>query len=236
MTIFNNKYSSFYIEKYLNLSSYIYVYRIYIMMKILITAAMPSELKSIKEWIKSANIKSSINVDYLCTWVWNYETIFSLENYLSRLEEKIFVLNIWICWYWNYSDERKHDIIQVSNIINMYSKKEIIVPPYLQLEHMKTCISSEEVIYERIENLEFLKNNELYFDMESWWIWLTCSKHKLPFIILKQPFDFIGDETKSLFNDKWVLYKDKINEKCECLKNIDYPRYLREILNREKQP
>ena len=178
-------------------------------MKILVAAAMTSELKSIKEWIKSANIKSNMNIDYLCTWIWNYETIFSLDNYLSKSEEKVFVWNIWLCWYWNNLNEKKHDVIQVSTIINIYNKKELIVPPYLQITNMKSCVSSEEIIFNKPDQLKNITNDELYFDMESRWIWFVCPKYKIPYMILKLPFDFIGDETISLFNN--CAYHWRIN-------------------------
>lgn len=208
---------------------------IFIEMKILVIAAMPAELKHIKEWIKSANIKSKMDIDYLCTWVWNYETIFSLENYLSRVDEKVFVLNMWLCWYWNNSNEKKHDLIQISSIINLYNKKELIAPPYLEITHMKTCISSEEAIFGKSNQLNFITNDELYFDMESWWIWFVCSKHKIPYLILKLPFDFIGNETSSLFNEKWNINKELINKSCESLRDLPYNNYLNRILNRIKQ-
>ena len=44
-------------------------------MKILIVAAMPDELNAIKTGIKSAWIKANLDIDYLCLWIWGYETI-----------------------------------------------------------------------------------------------------------------------------------------------------------------
>jgi phage terminase large subunit len=37
-------------------------------MRILVVAAMPHELKAIKNWIKSAWIKENLDIDYLCCW------------------------------------------------------------------------------------------------------------------------------------------------------------------------
>ena len=76
------------------------------MMKILVVAAMPNELKAIKEWIKSANLKENLDIDYLCCGIWNYETISSLENYLTKNSEPTFIWNIWICGYWNPNNEK----------------------------------------------------------------------------------------------------------------------------------
>ena len=45
-------------------------------MRILVVAATSNELKAIKAWIKSANIKSNLDIDYLCSGIGNYETIY----------------------------------------------------------------------------------------------------------------------------------------------------------------
>ncbi len=65
-------------------------------MKILVVDAMPNELKAIKEWIKSADLKMNLDIDYLCCGIWNYETVSSLEHYLTENEEPVFIWNIWI--------------------------------------------------------------------------------------------------------------------------------------------
>ena len=164
-------------------------------MKILVVAAMPNELKAIKEWIKSANLKENLNIDYLCCGIWNYETISSLENYLTKNSEPTFIWNIWICGYCNLKKEKKSEPIQVASVINVHTEKEMIIPPFLQIAPLKTCFSSENIIYDKPELKKeiWTIDDEMYFDMESWWVEFVASKWKYPRLILKVPFDFIGD-------------------------------------------
>ena len=197
-------------------------------MKILVVAAMPNELKAIKEWIKSANLKVNLNIDYLCCGVWNYETISSLEHYLTEKLEPTFIWNVWVCGYWNQNNEKKSKPIQIASVINIHNGKEIIIPPFLKLEQFKTCFSSENVVFKKpIFQKEFLnENDEMYFDMESRWIEFVASKYKYPRLILKVPFDFIGnDENISVEN-----YRDLSAKISNILKNLPYQNYLEDIL------
>lgn len=202
-------------------------------MKILVVAAMPNELKAIKEWIKSANLREKLNIDYLCCGIWNYETISSLENYLTKNPEPTFVWNIWICGYWNLNNENRSEPVQVASVINIHIEKEMIVPPFLQIAPLKTCFSSENVIYKKPEFQKeiWIIDNEMYFDMESWWIEFIASKYKFPRLILKVPFDFIGEDK----DVKMKSYKE-LNEKIiEILKSLPYHDYLEKIIEWIKQ-
>ena len=192
-------------------------------MKILVVAAMPNELKAIKEWIKSADLKMNLDIDYLCCGIWNYETISSLEHYLTENEEPVFVWNIWICGYWNQMDEQRLEPIQIASVINVHTKKEMIVPPFLQLASMKTCFSSENVITERPD----IQDDEMYFDMESRWIEFIASKWKYPRLILKIPFDFVW-KNKSIENKS---YKELAEKVYELLKSLSYHDYLKKIMD-----
>ena len=195
-------------------------------MKILIVAAMPVELKAIKEWIKSANLKTNLNIDYLCCGIWNYDTISSLENYLTKNNEPTFIFNIWICGYRNINNEVKSDPIQVASVINIHTEKELIVPPFLKIAPLKTCFSGENVIYQKPEfNKIWITNDEMFFDMESRWIEFIASKYKLPRLILKIPFDFIWD--KSL----WLEKTKQMDYVWDLLKNLGYHDYLNKILD-----
>jgi hypothetical protein len=198
-------------------------------MKILVVAAMPGELKAIKEWIKSANLKEKLDIDYLCCGIWNYETISSLENYLTKNLEPTFILNIWICGYWNPNNEKKSEPIQVASVINIHTEKEMIIPPFLQIAPLKTCFSSENVILEKhgFKKEIWAIDNEMYFDMESWWIEFIASKYKYPRLILKIPFDFIGEDN----NVKQKNYKELSGDISEILKTLPYHEYLKKILN-----
>lgn len=166
-------------------------------MKILVVAALPNELKAIKEWIKSAWIRTNLDIDYLCCGIWNYESIFSLEHYMTENKEPTFIWNIWICNYWNSWKEKKSGPIQVASVINVYTQKELIIPPFLQIAPLKNCFCGESIIYEKPEILDKIWTNEdeVYFDMESRWIEFVASKYKCSRLILKIPFDFVGDNS-----------------------------------------
>lgn len=197
-------------------------------MKILVVAAMPNEMKSIKEWIKSADLRTSLDIDFLCCGIGNYEAISSLEHYLTEHSEPTFIWNIWICGYWNPNNEKKSEPIQVSNIINIHTEKESIIPPFLQIAPLKTCFCGETVIYEkpRFTKEIWTIDDEMYFDMECRWIELVASKYKLPRLFLKVPFDFIWVETE------WLKQNESFKNMNIPLENLSYHDYLQKILSR----
>ena len=197
-------------------------------MKILVVAAMPNEIKPIKEWIKSADLKVNLDIDFLCCGMWNYEAISSLERYLNKNNESTFIWNIWICGYWNPNNEKKSDPIQVSNVINIHTEKERIVPPFLQIAPLWTCFSGETLTYEKpkFKKEIWTLNDEMYFDMESRWIEFVATKYKLPHLFLKVPFDFIGIETE------WCIKERAITDIPILLQSLPYHDYLEKILSR----
>ena len=94
------------------------------MKNILLIAATSWELKVVKNQIKNLILKN-IKVNFLLTWIWNYSTIFTLNNYI--IEHNIdFIVNIWVCWY----SQKSSDILQVSRIKNLANNKEFIVPTF----------------------------------------------------------------------------------------------------------
>ena len=197
-------------------------------MKILVVAAMPNELKAIKEWIKSANLKENLSIDYLCCGIWNYETISSLERYLTENKELTFIWNIWICGYWNLNNEKKSEPIQVASVINIHTEKEMIIPPFFQIAALKTCFSSENII---LEKPEFQKkiwaiDDEMYFDMESRGIEFVTSKWKYPRLIFKVPFDTVGENEDMKDNN----YRELSGKITEILKSLPYHDYLEKII------
>ncbi len=198
-------------------------------MKILVVAAMPNELKAIKEWIKSAWIKANLDIDYLCCGIWNYETISSLEHYLTENKEPTFIWNIWVCGYRNSRNEKKFDPIQVTSIINIHTQKEVIIPPFLQIAPLKNCFCSESVVYEKpeFEDKFWTIDDDMYFDMESRWVEFIASKYKYPRLILKVPFDFVGEEK----DVKEKNYKELTEKIVNALKNLSYHDYLEKIVN-----
>ena len=197
-------------------------------MKILVVVAMPNEMKPIKEWIKSANIKSKLNIDFLCCGMWNYEAISSLENYLIKNAEPHFIWNIWMCGYRNPNNEKKSEPIQISNVINIHTEKESIIPPFLEIAPMRTCFSSETLVYNKpqFKKKIWTINDEMYFDMESRWIEFVVSKYKYPRLFLKVPFDFVGVETE------WCIKERAINDIPILLEKLPYHEYLQKILSR----
>lgn len=197
-------------------------------MKILVVAAMPSELKAIKEWIKSAKLKTNLNIEYLCCGIGNYETISSLEHYLAQNSEPTFIWNIWVCGYRNQNKEKKSDPFQVATVVNIHTQKEMVIPPFLQIAPMKNCFCGENVVLEKpdIQNKIWSISDEMYFDMESRGIEFVALKYKLPCLILKIPFDFIWEE--KVVKEK--CYKEISDKISEILKNLPYHNYLKQIL------
>lgn len=197
-------------------------------MKILIITATPTELKSAKEWIKSANLKKNLNIDFLCCGIWNYSTISSLEHYLTQNLEPTFLRNLWVCWYRNPNNEKKSAPIQIANIINIHTEKESIVPPFLEIAPLKTCFCSENVIIgkPKFQKKIWILNDEMYFDMESRWIEFIASKYKLPHIILRVPLSWEKD--KSTKDKEKTAHTD-------ILKNLPYHDYLEKIIGRIDQ-
>jgi hypothetical protein len=196
-------------------------------MKILVVAAMPIELKAIKQWIKSANLKMNLDIDFLCCWIWNYEAISSLQHYLTENKEEVFIRNIWVCWYWNKDNEVKNDPIQVASVININNEKEFIIPPFLQLAPLKNCYCSENVISQLPKlNKDIWEFEEMYFDMECWWIEFIASKYKYPRLILKVPFDIIWEDNDVREKD-YKLLSERI---WNLLSNLDYHKYINSII------
>lgn len=195
-------------------------------MKILVVAAVPNELKVIKEWIKSAGLKKNLNIDYLCCGIWNYETISSLERYLAENIEPVFIFNIWICGYWSQDYEKKSEPIQVASVINIYTEKELIIPPFLQLASLKTCFSWENLFFKKTRSdiVIWNINNDVYFDTGSWWIAFVASKYKYPYLILKISFNFMSEDEEKLD------YSELSNEISESLIGLSYCDYLQKIL------
>ena len=189
---------------------------------------MPSEMKYIKEWIKLAGLKTNLDVDFLCCGMWNYSAIFSLEHYLTQYAEPTFIRNIWMCGYRNPTDEKKSVPVQVSNIINIHTEKESIIPPFLQIAPLRTCFSGETITFKKPEFDKEIStlNNEMYFDMESRWIEFVASNFRLPRLFLKVPFDFVGVETE------WCFKERALTDMLISMLNLPYHDYLQKILSR----
>lgn len=165
-------------------------------MQLLICAATPWELKTVKTEIKNLNLKQNLNIHYLCTGIGNYETIFSLTKFLTEQKESdFFLVNIGICGYWNLGEEADH-LIQVGRIKNYSTGKELLPPLPIRFAPIKTIRSSETVL------TEIKLQEEWFVDMESRGVELVADKFRLPRLFLKVPFDRVWEETKNFDREK----------------------------------
>ena len=186
-------------------------------MKILICCATSKELKVVKEAIKNLNIKQKLPLEYLCTGIGNHSTIFSLTKFLTEhFNEKYFVINIGVCGY----TQEQLPVIQWGIIQHLSIVKETIIPIFLHLVPIKKLVSSETIV-DNIDMLKKFKEDELFVEMESWWIELVAQEFQLPRLFLKVPIDKIGEETKQ-FDYEWALEKLR--------RNIDYKKLVEATL------
>lgn len=195
-------------------------------MQILIVWALSKELNVIKDKLK--NSKRNFQTNYLISWIWIYETVFSLTKYLENNSKPDFIINIWICGY----KENKLDYIQIWRTINQETWKELIVPIFVDFGNIETITSSEKII----DNPNLLDEN--YVDMESRAIEFVANKYKIPRLIIKVPADKIWDETKNFDYKKALInlaeninYKHLLEKICSYLYSIpksDNYEYLKE--------
>jgi len=173
------------------------------MYQILVVWALSQELNIIKQQIKKTNIKG-FKIDFLQTWMWNYNSVFALTK---KLEQKRydFVVNIWVCGYfW----EQQYDVYQISNIINVFNQKELIAPTSFIFSKLTTCISSDLPVsnYQnneisflnkniKISNID-LDYNFFIIDMESFGLEFVLEKYNIARVFLKVPIDKIWKETE----------------------------------------
>jgi len=118
------------------------------MKQILVVCALSQELNIVRKQIKKLDIKA-LKIDFLQTWMWNYNTIFALTKQLEN-KKYDFIVNIWVAGYfW----EKNEKFYQVWNIKNIFTQKELIVPTYFKFWKLATCVSSDLVV-NRITGLE----------------------------------------------------------------------------------
>ena len=180
------------------------------MKTILFAIALPIEFKIIKQYFIE-NKPINFKVDFVLTWVWSLSTIYNLKDYLDKKQKPDFLVNIWVCWKSNWWND---DLFQVYKIKNLSNLKEAISPVYIDFLELKKIICSDEVLTsnEKMQNYQ-------YVDMESFWFDYLASKEKIPYIIIKKPFDEVWDNSKKL------SLKDLENS----LKNIDFELLLQKI-------
>lgn len=151
----------------------------------LICAALPAELNIAKE------LRAKKGRQFLCTWLWNYKTIYTLTKYLTEHPNVTEVLFVGVCWWYG----EKRDLIQVANVINAHTGKEIILPVNKHYASLVTMLSSEMPIHNPEQMLGYH-----YVDMESRGVALVAEQFRVPCTILRIPIDEIGTKTCSTFD------------------------------------
>ena len=188
-------------------------------MKILIVCATPWELKTVKSQIKSLNLKTKLQIDYLCTGMGNYAMILALTKYLTQhAQEEFFLVNIWVCGY--YASSIPPKFLQVWRIKNLATSKELLPPlPFLCGE--VASIYSSEVPMTRW-NIDW----EGFVDMESWGFELVADHFRFPRLLLKVPCDKVGEET---------LNFDRTLALSKLAQGINYQDLIQKILSRAEK-
>ncbi|MDD3646186.1 MAG: hypothetical protein PHH06_02130 [Candidatus Gracilibacteria bacterium] len=182
------------------------------MKTLLFTCALPVELKIVKEKIKSLDLKG-VKLDFLLSGVGNYNVIYNLKDYINKKGNPDFVVNFGVC---GKSDETiKDDFFQVYRIKNSSNKRESLVPIYFQALDLRSILSSEEVVVEGSSMF-----GEIYVDMESYGVEYICNKEQIPCVIIKKPFDVVGEKSKSV----------GLVELRQSLENFDYENLINYIV------
>lgn len=157
----------------------------------LIAAALPAELRVAKM------VFDKKDTTFLHTWMWNYQTIYSLMNYLETNVDIQEIVFIGICGWTG----EKNRIIQVANVINAHTWKEIILPLVQTYAPLKTILSSEVPIHSVAD-----MNWHEYVDMESRWAALVCERKSLPLSVFRVPFDEVWSITCQAVDYQEALY------------------------------
>ncbi len=154
-----------------------FIYKIH--MK-LIASALPLELRVAKQfwWVNE-------EYQYLATWVWSAQTIFSLTQYLSEHKLIQEIMFFWICGYL----ESAAPLIQVANTRHATNTKEYILPISAIFAPLESMYTTDTAIHDT----QVMKNVWMnYVDMESWWVAMVADRLKIKCTILRVPYDKVG--------------------------------------------
>jgi len=261
------------------------------MYQILISCALPQELAVVRKKIKTLNIPG-LKIDFLQTWMWNYNTIFALTKKLGQ-KQYDFIMNIGVsglrrmtedifwCWENNLITDNQHKITddsqaklgtaegskslwleqdnlwlsnknqslkifispfyQVSNIFELETWKELIVPVFFKFWPLSSCISANKAIKD--EDLDGFKdrigidNNN--FDWWGnnrgwWWSERTTESNFLPISSeLSSDFSFLLDMESygfefvlEKYNLPRIILKVPVDTNDGELENFDYQKAL----------
>lgn len=177
---------------------------------ILIVAALPVEIQELKRICKSYRV-AGVKLKFLCSWVWNYKTLLSLQEYIIS-QKPDFILNIGICGIANATVDT--DIFQVARIKNLSNMRELIPPVYVDLYPLRSISCSETIVTDASQ-----MEHELYVDMESYSIDMVSKKYSIAHTLIKIPFDIVGTESKNVSKADIVDYIGKYDYS-EILKKI----------------
>ena len=159
-------------------------------MNILFVCALPVELNALKWQIKDLEKKWD-NFLFLTSWVWSYNTIYELQRYLDS-HSVDFIVNIGVCWV-DPDLKRTPSLLQVYRIKNLSSLKESVTPLYISIGSLSSIWCSEKIITNKQDLL-----GESFVDMESYGIDFIATKLKIPYVILKIPFDRVSEESRKV--------------------------------------
>ncbi|MBB1543415.1 MAG: hypothetical protein HG456_001445 [candidate division SR1 bacterium] len=188
-------------------------------MKILIVCATPGELKTVKSQIKSLNLKTKLQIDYLCTGMGNYAMIFALTKYLTQhAQEEFFLVNIGVCGYYTSSIPPK--LLQIGRIKNLATSKELLPPLPFLFGEVASIYSSE------VPMTRWNIDGEGFVDMESWGFELVADHFRFPRLLLKVPCDKVGEET---------LNFDRTLALSKLAQGINYQDLIQKILSRAEK-
>lgn len=160
----------------------------------LICAALPAELKVAKE------LRAKKGVYFLCTWLGSYRTILTMSQYLVQHSDVTQVLFVGVC---GWTHEKK-ELVQVANVINAHTGKEIILPVYEKKAPLVTMLSSEMPIHDPTQ-----MQGQHYVDMESRGVSLVAEQFRIPTTILRVPIDEIGSVSCKTFDRVWAIEEMK---------------------------
>jgi hypothetical protein len=168
---------------------------------ILIVCALGQELQIVRSILKW-QIFQWIQFHYYVCGVGLEKSMISLSEYFSQLELSFeLVINIWIVWYVNNTDNnsllQKWDLVQCLRIIQWDANKELCVPPQYVIPDIDiVALTSRYRLVRDPSKLEWFLDycNRLVVDMEWYSVESVCDYFEYPRMFLKVIYDNIGQD------------------------------------------
>ena len=117
-------------------------------------------------------------------------------------------VNVWLC---GKSPLAPNDYFQVYRVHWAANNREFLCPIYIDFLKKQSVLSSEKIVQHE-DHLQW----EQYVDMESYAIDLIATEERIPYIIIKKPFDIVSEQSKKIDPQ---LFED-------CLLDCDYKKLL----------